>query len=388
MDKKQYAHCDFIKDGNRLLFFSYGNYPLEFNLNDRKMRFSEFTDLAICQRIEKPNAIERLIRIGQMLIAVSINGEELYVYDSAAKHWQTTEIGCHQAVADNYIDVAVNDRFVYVIPKYRAFIIKIDAQNREITKIAAPFLTQMVGQKTVVCMKGSALYFFESQSDRVLVFYPDTEKYREVKIECPLRRVASAQDKEGGFLILSEDGYLSRWAEESRCMEPVIEPAEAFGTDYFLEFAVTEKNIWLLPKLGEDIYVYERQNRTLKRYMGYPDHFLYLGPKQREKYLRGHEDQDRVYFGMHSASHFLVIHKKTGVAEWIEPIFPSEKDENCFLVKRRPYLMENNASITVETFLKMIVSSDIGLCNGDKNDRSRADFITGKVIYDKLNEVN
>lgn len=387
MNKKQYLHCDFIVDDNRLIFFSYENFLLEFNLNDYKMQFSEFADTAICGEIAYRDSIERFIRIKEMLIAVSVSGKKIYLYDIDAKRWRTIQIECNQCRYGNYIDIAYDDKCVYVIPKYRPYILKVDVQKQSINKIEAPFLLQLSNQGTSVCMKHNALYFFESNSKRIVVFCLDAGKYMEMEIEYMSGNVASVQYIKGIFLILFSDGHLVKWAEESRRMELFINPVEEFGDNYFLEFAVTEKNIWLLPMLGGGIYIYDIQDGTIKKYSGYPQQFSYLGSKGRYKFLKGQEYKNRIYFGMHSANHFLVIDKKTGIAEWMKPVFPAEKDEYLFRIKHGLNPAEKEGTVSLEMVLETIIKLNRYLPDEDKNNHIRVNPCIGELIYTKVSGI-
>ena len=387
MNKKQYLHCDFIVDNSRFVFFSYDNFLLEFNLNDHKLQFSEFADTDICGKIAYRDSIERLIRVKEILIAFSISGEKIYFYNIETKCWKTIAIECNQYRYGNYIDILYNDKFVYAIPKYRPYILAIDIHKQYIVKVEASFLLQLSSQGTVVCMNRNALYFFESQSQRILIFYPDTGKYMETEIEYTLGSVASVQYISGGFLILTSDGYLIKWTEGSRHVELIVEPVEKFCKDCFLEFAVTEKNIWLLPMVGKSIYVYEIRDGRLKEYKDYPIEFSYWGSNGRYKFLRGHEYKNNIYFGMHSASHFLAINKKTGIAKWIEPIFPTEKDEYMYRIRHGLHPAENEGELSAEVFLKTIKNLDNQLLKAVKNSRIKENYYIGELIYEKVNGI-
>lgn len=387
MNRIQYLHCNFIVDDGRLIFFSYDNFLLEFNLENHKMQFSESVNTDICGRIARFDSIEKLIRIKETLTAISIGGEKIYFYNIKEKYWKEIEIECNQHRHGNYIDIIFNHQFIYVIPKYRTYILKIDIQKECTVQIETSFLMQISSQKTAVCMKGSFLYFFESQSEKILIFNPDTGKYEQVEIGCRLGNIASVQYDKEDFLILSNDGGLVRWVEGSNHLETIVEPVEEQRVDYFLEFAVTERNIWLLPMRGEHIYVYEIQDRTLRKYDGYPQDFSYLGSKGREKFLKGCEYKNKIYFGMHSASHFLVIDKKTGSAEWIAPIFPSEVDAYLFRMNHGLRLSKNEGTVSLEIFLGAILSQGSRPWSREKNignSGTESKPCVGEAIYARL----
>lgn len=387
MNIKQYLHCDFIIDGNKLIFFSYDNFLLEFNLDNHRIQFSEFADASICGKVAYRDSIEKLIKIREILVAISISGEKVYFYNVETKHWKAVEIECNRYRYDNYIDILYDNKFIYVIPKCRPYILKIDIQKQCIDKIEAPFLLQLSKFRTIVCLKSKCLYFFESQSKRILIFNIDTRKYMEPEVESTLGSVASVQYKEGCFLILSCDGHLVKWTEGSCRLEMIIDPVENFGGNYFLEFVVTEKNIWLLPMLGEHIYVYGIQGKMLKKYSGYPQDFSYIASNGRYKYLRGHEYENSVYFGMHSASHFLIINKETGIAEWIKPIFPTEEEEYLFRVKYGLDPAENEGTVSVEMFLKTIIHLGSYLQDENRCEGIKVKSSIGKMIYTEMDKV-
>lgn len=391
MNRKQYLHCDFIVEGDSFIFFSYDNFLLEFKLKNHKIQFSESINADICGMILKNDSIERLIRINDTMTAISISGKKIYFYNVMEKRWKEITIECDQFRYGNYIDIVYNYQFIYVIPQYRTYILKIDIQKECAVKIEIPFLMQLNNQKTAVYLKENNLYFFESQSERILIFNVDTGKCAQSEIDCRLGIVASVQYEKGNFLILSDGGALTRWTEGSNHMELIIEPVKEQGTNYFLEFAVTAKNIWLLPMRGEHIYVYELQDRMLKQYDRYPQNFSYLGSNGHEKFLKGHEYKNKIYFGMHSASHFLVIEKNTGIAEWIAPIFPSEVDVYLFRMKHGLKLSKNEGTYSLEVFLKALVkqeSQSWGRKKNIENGGSHSKPSIGETIHAKVKEIH
>lgn len=135
--------------------------------------------------------------------------------------------------------------------------------------------------------------------------------------------------KEDIFYILTVEGNIYLWETGMEKAELLWSAEGEAPYPYFRKMAVTDKNIWLLPFLGEDIYIIDLKQKEKKKYDGYPKDFHYytdLDP-EKSRYFDYCEDSENYYFAMHCTNYILVIEKVTGQGKWISPIEPDLYDK-------------------------------------------------------------
>ena len=119
-------------------------------------------------------------------------------------------------------------------------------------------------------------------------------------------------------------------------------------------WTVTDKNIWLLPDLGEDIYVYYSESKKLEKYDGYPEGFAYLMTENWGKYISAREYKGIYYHDMHSANCILCIDKNSGEEKWIKPSIPGRMEECQYYIENGCQVILQEAELPLEKFLETV----------------------------------
>lgn len=329
---------DFVIFEDKLVFYNYQNDLMLLDLNNDKVSY--FDNIKI-----KKGPTEKMVKSGERLVALSTDGTQIGIYDLNTKAFSYIIIDCQGKGYDNYIGAVSYKEKVYVFPRYRNFILEMDAQEGKVWKTAHDFYSQIDKNKACICQYRQNIYFFEQGQNRVLKYNMETNGYERKKISQILGKVVSVEYYEADFYLLYEDGEIIKWNEEKDTIESVIGPVIQENTEYyFFKCIVAGNYIWLLPSLGEDIYVYHIDSKSLSIYDNYPDYFEYLKLGW-GKYISFFEYKNITYCGMHTANCILAINNQTGKEKWIYPDFPSIQEEIYFWTENFKNIGESDISL-------------------------------------------
>lgn len=325
----QFFFAGFIPQKDKLLLISYANFLMEFDLNNSELQFVQSMNTEVCGMLA-PYHAERFLQVGKSLLATSMWGQNVYLYDTESDRWDILEIDCHQKEWGNFLGIFVREECVYFVPRYREYIIRIHPETKEIFRLNCSMISKLDVENVIPCMKDEFLYFFDGTNACVLIYHLRTRKYEAKKIDGITGRISAVQYYKKRFFILFASGKTGAWNEQDNTLETVIEPIDETRPISFGQFAVTDQNIWLFPALGEDIYVYDYGDKIKKRYEEYPEKLEYMDFENYYKFLPGIRYEDKIYFGMHCANHLLCIDVNTGKEEWFYPKLPTQRKADTF----------------------------------------------------------
>lgn len=348
----QYYFAGFVPLEDKLLIISYENLLLEFNLADSTLHFIQNMNSEICREMSN-DRVEQLIWVEDSLVIVSMWGQKVYVYDLEEDRWQDLDIDCHQKGWGNFLEVFGRKQYLYIVPRYRKHIIKIDTKAKQISRLECPLMSQIDIENVVTCVKDDTIYFFDGTNHHAFGYNLSADDYTCVGIQSTLEKIAAVQYYKNLFFLLYESGRTIIWDEQDNTLETIIDPINGSQPNYFGQLAVTAKDIWLLPALGEDIYIYNFENKLLRRYEDYPKELKYLNLENYYKYVPGKRYKDKIYFGMHSANHILCINANTK-EEWFCPKLPPMEEAAIFRRCHGLCVQEREAEISLSGFLNEI----------------------------------
>ena len=85
------------------------------------------------------------------------------------------------------------------------------------------------------------------------------------------------------------------------------------------KIGVVKNDIWILPGLGEDIYVYSMDSGIQRKLEEYPSDFEYCIDKGRTKYIGRCVTENYLCWLLRAGNYFLRIDKETGKYDWVKP---------------------------------------------------------------------
>lgn len=357
----KYLFSGFIPGDNKLLIITYSGFLTELNLSDANVQFSNDIDSEI-SRIVSPYGIEWFIQIdkNKNLLAVNTWGNKIFIYNIDRNNWYGVDIDCHFKAGGNFSDVFAYNDCAYIIPKYRSYMLEIDMKKRKMNQIECSFRKKDRLDDELSCRKGKWVYFFYKKSKMVFIFDLQTKKYTKTIFSGISEDGISIQYYNENFFILSETGKIEIWNENNNKIDTLLNAIKEPNSEYFSELAVTDQNIWLLPAIGNDIYIYDYEEKKYHIYKNYPVGLHYVEYEHYYKYVAGRAYKDKIYFGTHSANYLLCIHRNTGVGEWICPVLPTKEEQEAYKRYHGLSTIETEKELSLNSFIQEVTQiSDV-----------------------------
>lgn len=274
------------------------------------------------------------IRDGDNIFVIELNGERLLQYNFKEKKCCYYKIECNGKQWDNCAALAKYKNKVYVFPKYKKGIIKIDIKsgkiekNEEVYRIINSYKTKEKCKKEnkyfqCGCQDGNILWLFQESGNLVVAYNIKNDSWREYELPIEINHCIHTIMHNGLMYILCSDGRIFLWDMKSDMIERIFEYSEeGEAIDIYSRIAVADKIIFMLPALGQDILKINVETKRVEKYTAYPEEFCYYNPENCSKY-NGYCENDRFYyFSMRSANYILQIDKHDGREKWIKPQLP------------------------------------------------------------------
>ncbi len=346
------AYGDFVISEGKIFFINCRNLPV--SLDIRQGTAEIVSGIKGYKEALLLGVIEKTVQSNGKIYGFESRGENMLIYDPAENCCWCKELNYHQEDWGNALLITPYADDIYVFPKYMDFIYKIDTKTDQVIKIDNPTYAGM-DRSVSAGVNDGRVYFFQRGGDKVTEYDLCSGQCRERSLPRKLGNLVCAQYFEGFFFLLCRDGSLMSWDADGNVLETLIYPfARDENPPYFSMCTVTKKNIWLLPDIGEDIYVYCRESQELKKYDGYPEGFAYQMTEEWGKYLTAHEYRDTYYHDMHSANCILCIDKNSGDEKWIKPSVPGRVEECQYYIESGCPVILQEAELPLEKFIEAV----------------------------------
>lgn len=349
---RYFTYRDFVVSDGKIFFINYRNLLMSLDVQREKAEI--VSGIEGYSGVLKLGSIEKMVQANGKIYAFESKSENMVIYDPKGKCCKCKELDFHQNGWGNALSITLYGDDIYVFPKYKNFIIKIDTRTDQAIEINNPAYAQM-DKNVSAGVNGGHVYFFLRDSSKVTEYDLCADRCREYRLSHKLGNIASAQYFDGRFFLLSRNGELSAWDAESNVLETLVPPFISEGIPYYFSICtVTKKNIWLLPSGGEDIYVYCRENNKVEKYDGYPEGFAYLRTGNCGKYLTVREYRGTYYHDMNSANCILCIDKDSGEEKWIKPSIPSPMEQCQYYIENGCPIVLKEEELSLEEFLEIV----------------------------------
>lgn len=345
------SYCDFVISDEKIFFINYRNLPVSLDMQGGAAEI--VSGIKKYSEVLKMGSIEKMVQANGRVYAFESRSEKMVIYDPGRNCCQCIELDFHQNDWGNALAITLHGDDIYVFPKYKDFIFKIDTKTDQVTKIDNPAYARM-DKNVSAGVNSGHVYFFLRDSNKVTEYDLHTGHCREYNLTHQLGNLARVQYFDGLFFLLSRDGMLSTWDAKDNVLETLVSPFIEDNLHYFSLCTVTKKNIWLLPDLGEDIYVYCRESKKLEKYDRYPEGFAYLMTENWGKYISAREYRGIYYHDMHSANCILCIDKNSGEEKWIKPSIPGRMEECQYYIENGCQVILQEAELPLEKFIEIV----------------------------------
>lgn len=301
------------------------------------------------------DGIDKLFWCNDILYLFEQNGKRILKYSLLEKVSKCINLNCTTYLWDNWVSCSIYNNCIFAFQSFANQVVKIDFQANRVKKqkigleISYNFEQENeiytfenkklnIPHKLYSCSYqiGNDIWLFTEKLQVVVKYNLITEKGIKCELPDEIKGCIHAVWYKKIFYILSIDGNVFSWNYLNNHVVCLFDSKGEFQYPFFYKLAITDKNIWILPSLGKDIFVIDLENLKEKKYSAYPEDFCYIGGSSRSKYYGYSEDIMNYYFAMHSANYLLIINKTDGKAKWIRPKEPDfNKQINYYQKKDR-----------------------------------------------------
>lgn len=329
-------------DGKGNLYYVIHNRHAIRKLNLKK-NIAEYIDNPEGYIPEEWSGIDKIWGYEDKLYLFEQNGDRMLEYSLRDQKSRCFLLNCGMHSCDNWAAFTVCNNVLFAFASYLNRIIKIELNSGELKKDSFPIddifklekklETLNKGKNKIPCKLFSCgcrvdddIWLFMEQNTYVLKYNLFSGECKTYSLPEEIRGCNYAVWKENIFYILSNEGNVYLW-NPLKAKKEILFDSENRNYPYFSKLIVTDTNIWIMPYMGEDIYVVNLKDRGFCKYDRYPNDFSYLEDPNRSKYYEYTEDEENVYFAMHSANYVLCIERKSGKEKWIKPKEPELEEE-------------------------------------------------------------
>ncbi len=315
---------------------------------------------------------DEMICDGDNIYILEVNGSRLMKYNIQEKKCEYIKIGCEGKGCDNYSVFAKYEKNIYIVPKYKDTIIKIDLDTGKRIENRRKYLSNNRikyedNLNTNICfeygLQSDNLIWIFSCSDRLIVCY-DMKLKKWEKYEIPLKidDCIHGIKYEEKIYLLGSKGIIYCWDPKNYSFAIIADCRK--NVNDFNEYGriiIANKIIYLLPALGKEILRIYLNTGEKEIYHCYPNDFQYCAPQSWGKYYGYCESEEYYFLAMRSANYILAVDKKTGKANWIKPKMPSNRERFEISREYKKLLKENDW--TKDELIMYLYESDSSFLN-------------------------
>lgn len=371
-----------VKQDKIIAFTSYMKLPIAEDIHTGNM---ELLDRA--EGYDMHFAADYMLNENSDIYVLELNGKRLMKYNINDKKCHYIDIECNSKQWDNYAAFSKYGKHLYVFPRYLDELIIIDSETGTVQRDKSLYLKMENYKKQddfsyfwCGCQSGKIVWLFPKRGNWAAAYDMEHNRWEEYSLSVDINCCVHVMQYTDKLYILSSEGKIYCWNMKDKQVEEMADCSSTdIEGDIFGRIAVTDKNIFLLPAIGESIFCIELQTREIKKYESYPDGFKYCGPKEWSKYHGYCEDDENYYFAMRSMNYFLIINKKTGKEKWIEPTIP------CYEEFINKYIRDNEllGEVVVD------IQDMLGYLQEDAVDRQHRNCsLFGEDVWQKVKSCN
>lgn len=327
---------------------------------------------------------DSILIYGERLFLLEQNGEHLMEYVPSENRAQYINLKCNDFVCSNFAGATIYNNKIYIFPRFRNSIFKIDFNGVVIEEKLCQKLSYSFNQKEELPhMLFSCSYQIENhiwiftENDRLILDYDlNQEKFQEYMLPKVIGSCIQAVYEDRSFYILNSEGKVYLWSLEQKREQLLYDPGQEKEYPYYRTIIIAGGKLWILPFLGEHIMVINLKTQDCKKYNDYPSDFHYNAPDNWSKYNTYCDDQRCFYFAMHSGNYILVIDKENGLEHWIKP-HEDSFTKKIFIYSRRKKIIPEYVVGEIKDYLDFLKEEKY---IEEKNQR----FYNGEFIWNSL----
>lgn len=339
--------CAFYK--NKLYSITNGeSFPVVLDMETKNLSYLDDISNDDCMIL--PGGLDVAITVNDEIYFFGLDGDSVAIYNITTNSCETIHINCHVQDWGNFAAVTKIENDIILFSSYDANIVKINTQTHNVIYVGRidHKLHQRAGEKrfSCGCRVDNSMWLFGN--DQVVMEYDMVSgKCKEHFLPVQMKEYADVIYRDNVFYLLGIDGQVINWNLQNNRTKRLVEKQNREAG--FMRMLPTYCNIWLLPALGNDIYVIDDRTEAVTIYQSYPKDFEYIGSAEWSKYYGYCEDENRYYLAMRLTNYMLSIDKKTGKEQWLKFELPTEKEYIFQFTKRKKII--NESEFTLQNYL-------------------------------------
>lgn len=337
MIENKFLHSDSCICYENILFFvtNCGSVLLALDLKTKNF-LSDFL-------INLSERIESLLLYKNYILAFSVNGKKLHIIDVKMHKHNVVYIGCHSRDWGNYKCKSITGDKLVIVPIKGERIIEVDLKTFFVKEEKLDIGNN--SYNTSISF-GTEIVFLSDENNKICIYNVKSKLYKYQKFNLKkngvILRVQTYQDD---ILILDNNGYLYQMSTEKEELEVIGQVDKEIAEDTNV-FVMVKKKIYLLPKYGEHIFIFDIEQDKLHQYNEYPENFKMSCPATWAKYTPCFNDDRYFYFSNRCTDFFLLIDRCDGCVHWIKPEeFSYETWIRCVALNPHLYTEEGEMSL-------------------------------------------
>ena len=374
-----------LVDDDIYAFTNFKRLPIKCNLKTKEMILSEDLD-----GYDAQFTADEMLRVGNNIYVLELNGNRVMQYDIEQRKCNYYKIGCHKEAWGNYVAFAQWKGKLYIFPKYKGEVIKFETESGKVKKISNLFSTIGVDKLSLNSQNdnlffcygfqdGSIVWLFGRQSNLVFAYHLETDIWRKYELSEKINDCVHAVQYSGCIYILSSEGKVYSWDRINNSIKMLADCSDGLAEyNKFARITVTDKNFFLFPGFGKDIFYVDLKNRHMEKYRAYPSDFRYYEPDGWGKYYGYCENENSYYFAMRSMNFIACVNKRAGTLTWVRIILPETE-------KWRKKYIEHNKNMIDEK--ECNVKDVLNYLSFDYETKKNKDFVSiGNQIFEEIGE--
>lgn len=337
-----FSNCA-IENNNLYFFLSHSGIPAKFELAQGQISILNFNSSLT---LGKGDCIDQITAYNGRIYALRNQGDALLIYDMNINECIDIGIDCNKKPWGNFIDMFVYHSKLYIFERYKKSVLTLDCDDNKIKTRVYGF----ANKQEFIC--GSRIldrmWLFPKQGNIIGCYNLISHMYEEFSAGFEFCNVIDCTNFENEIYILDRNGCIYCWDADDRMLSLCF---SELSLELMGRIVVTNQNIILLPSVGSEIKIYDKQIKVLRTYDQYPVGFKYEANPEWSKYHGRCEDENNIYFAMRSANHLLIIEKESGELSWVIPQLPLSEDIANHLISYKEDPI-NEGEISLYTFME------------------------------------
>lgn len=349
IEKLQFSNCVW-GDGQLYGFLQDGGCPIAIDPKTWKVDVVDLRGESVL-----PVQVDSLIYDEKKIYILELDGRRLLQYDVVSKGFRCLYINYDGDSWGNFVMFTKQGEYIYIFPRKAGNLFKIDLHKESIIREKINLSINENRCLSCAFRSGNKVVLIGEKGESLWIYDLISGKFAEQSIEEKMETIVAASAFEDTAYLLGIKGSVYVCSTKNYSIRRIRKCNQDIEPYTLGNITVTQKNIWLLPTLGDSIHILDRDSLKVNVFKEYPHDFSYIDLAGNSKYYGYGENQDTYFWAQRMGNYMLSIDKNSGQGEWIKLINPLKEDlYNALLENVRQVNEGRLNAFTLIDFLKMI----------------------------------